>query len=167
MWAALSDEREGLSFTIAAGSRQRSHSPIRVQWNSRPYFTAWDSRFSFSSPPTTRRAATVEVFDPASTRAWFQLGWNSRCIVFVGSNRKHLFLHDPNNASIVAYSLPRERVLPSRFLAITSPFRLSGVISQFILIFSTFVFFFFFFFFYSCWSIGHPWNASFHLSFLI
>jgi hypothetical protein len=26
MWGALSDERTGLSFTIAAGARQRSHS---------------------------------------------------------------------------------------------------------------------------------------------
>jgi hypothetical protein len=27
----------GLSFTIAAGPRQRSHSPVRVQWDSWPY----------------------------------------------------------------------------------------------------------------------------------
>jgi hypothetical protein len=36
--------------------------------------------------------------------------------------------------------------------------------------FQIFFFFFFFFFFYSCCahlSIGHPWNASFHISFLI
>jgi hypothetical protein len=30
MWGALSDERTGLSFTIAAGPRQRSHSQVRV-----------------------------------------------------------------------------------------------------------------------------------------
>jgi hypothetical protein len=30
MWGALSDERTGLSFTIAAGSRQRSHSRVRI-----------------------------------------------------------------------------------------------------------------------------------------
>jgi hypothetical protein len=30
MWSALSDERTGLPFTIAAGPRQRSHSRIRV-----------------------------------------------------------------------------------------------------------------------------------------
>jgi hypothetical protein len=41
----------GLSFTIAAGPRQRSH-PLSLP---------------FSSPPATR-SATVEVFDPASTR---------------------------------------------------------------------------------------------------
>jgi hypothetical protein len=67
MWSALSDERTGLSFTIAAGSRQRSHSRVRVPRNSRPYFTVSDLRLPFSSPPTTRRV-TVEVFDPALTR---------------------------------------------------------------------------------------------------
>jgi hypothetical protein len=67
MWGALSDERAGLSFTIAVGPRQRSHSRVRVPWNSGPYFTVSDSKVPFSSPPTTRRA-TVEVFDPASTR---------------------------------------------------------------------------------------------------
>jgi hypothetical protein len=30
MWGALSDERTGLLFTIAAGPRQRSHSRVRV-----------------------------------------------------------------------------------------------------------------------------------------
>jgi hypothetical protein len=65
-WGALSYERMGLSFTIAAGPRQRSHSWVRVPWNSWPYFTVSDSRLLFSSPPTTRRVK-VEVFDPAST----------------------------------------------------------------------------------------------------
>jgi hypothetical protein len=67
MWGAVSDERTGLSFTTAAGPRQHSHSRVRVPWDSRPYFTVSDSRLPFPSPPTTRRA-TVEVFDPASTR---------------------------------------------------------------------------------------------------
>jgi hypothetical protein len=44
MWGALSDERTGLSFTIAAASRQRSHSRVRVSRDSRPYFTVSDSR---------------------------------------------------------------------------------------------------------------------------
>jgi hypothetical protein len=56
-----------LSFTIAAGPRQRIHSRARVPWDSRPYSTVSDSRLPFLSPPTIRRA-TVEVFDPASTR---------------------------------------------------------------------------------------------------
>jgi hypothetical protein len=69
MWRILSGERTGLSITIAADPRQRSHSRVRVPWNSLPYFTRTvsDSRLPFSSPPTTRRV-TVEVFDPASTR---------------------------------------------------------------------------------------------------
>jgi hypothetical protein len=44
MWGALSDERTGLSFTIAAGPRQRSHSRVRVPWDSW-HFTVSDSRF--------------------------------------------------------------------------------------------------------------------------
>jgi hypothetical protein len=67
MWGALSDERTGLSFTIAAGSRQRNHFRIRVPWDSRPYFNISDLRLPFLSPPTTR-GATVDVFDPASAR---------------------------------------------------------------------------------------------------
>jgi hypothetical protein len=66
MWGALSDERTGLSFTIAACPCQRSHSRGRVSWGWWPYFTVSDSRRSFSSPPTTRRVS----FNPASTREW-------------------------------------------------------------------------------------------------
>jgi hypothetical protein len=58
----------GLSLT--RGPRQRSHSRVRVPWDSRPYFTVWNSRLPFSSPPTTRRA-TVDVFNPATTRDTF------------------------------------------------------------------------------------------------
>jgi hypothetical protein len=67
MWVTVSDERTGLSFSIAAGSCQRNHSQIRVPWDSWPYFTISDSRLPFSSPPTAQRV-TVEVFDPASIR---------------------------------------------------------------------------------------------------
>jgi hypothetical protein len=77
-----------LSFTIAAGPRQRSHSQVRDPRNSRsfersqtwrtryPYLyspgTGWPSYTSrlwvpFSLSPTTRKA-TVEIFDPAYTR---------------------------------------------------------------------------------------------------
>jgi hypothetical protein len=65
-WGALSDERTGLPFTIAAGARQHSNSWVRVPWDSRPYFNVSDSTLPFSSPPTIRKS-TVEVFDPAST----------------------------------------------------------------------------------------------------
>jgi hypothetical protein len=34
MWGTLSDERTGLSFTLAAGPRQRSYSRVRVLWDS-------------------------------------------------------------------------------------------------------------------------------------
>jgi hypothetical protein len=66
MWGALSDERIGLSFTIAAGPRQHRQFLVQVSWDLCLYFTVSDSRLPFSSPPATRRA-TVEVFDPAST----------------------------------------------------------------------------------------------------
>jgi hypothetical protein len=69
MWGALSDERTGLSFTVAAGPCQRSHSLVRAPLDSRPYFTVSDLRLPISSPHTTRRV-TVEVFDPASTRIY-------------------------------------------------------------------------------------------------
>jgi hypothetical protein len=67
IWGTLSDERTGLSFTVATGPRQRSNSRVRVPCDSQPYSTVSDLRLPFSSPPTTRRV-TVEVFDPASTR---------------------------------------------------------------------------------------------------
>jgi hypothetical protein len=59
----------GLPFTIAGGPRQRIDSRVRVAWDSRPYFTLSDSSPPFLYPPSTRRA-TMEVFDPASTREW-------------------------------------------------------------------------------------------------
>jgi hypothetical protein len=43
MWGALSDGRTGLSFTIAAGPCQHSHSRVQVRWDSLSYFTVSDS----------------------------------------------------------------------------------------------------------------------------
>jgi hypothetical protein len=57
-----------MSFVYAAGPRQRSLSWVRVPLDSLPYFAVSDLRLPILSPPTTRRV-TVEVFDPASTRA--------------------------------------------------------------------------------------------------
>jgi hypothetical protein len=37
MWGALSDERTVQSFTIAAGSCQRSHSGVRFPWDWRSF----------------------------------------------------------------------------------------------------------------------------------
>jgi hypothetical protein len=75
IWGALSDKKTALSFTIAAGPRQCSHSRVRVKRGSWPFFFGVsDSRLSqrgrpdpgtggpsytprhwvrFSSPPTT------------------------------------------------------------------------------------------------------------------
>jgi hypothetical protein len=49
MWGSLSDERMGLSFTIAAGPHQCGHSRIRIPLDSWPYYTVSGSR-----PPTWR-----------------------------------------------------------------------------------------------------------------
>jgi hypothetical protein len=38
IWGTVSDERTNLSFTIAAGPRQRSHSQVRVLWDSTTIF---------------------------------------------------------------------------------------------------------------------------------
>jgi hypothetical protein len=71
MWGALSDVRTGLSFTIAAGPRQRSHFQVRVPWDSWPHFIVSDLRLPCLSPSKTRRV-TVEVFDLASTREYLE-----------------------------------------------------------------------------------------------
>jgi hypothetical protein len=49
MWGALSEERSGLFTTIVVGPRQRSHSRVRVPWDSRPYFTVSLSVASYDS----------------------------------------------------------------------------------------------------------------------
>jgi hypothetical protein len=64
MWGALSDERMRLSFTIAAGPRQRSHSQVRVPWDSRPYFTVSDSGFRKPGGPGPHIYIVREQGDP-------------------------------------------------------------------------------------------------------
>jgi hypothetical protein len=67
MWGALSDERTGLSFTIAAGTRQRSHSRIRVPRDSWPHFTISYSGLPVSSPPVTRlHTGWLPILNPES-----------------------------------------------------------------------------------------------------
>jgi hypothetical protein len=90
MWGALSEEKTDLSLTTATDPRQRSHSRVRVPWDSRPYSTVSDSRFPVLSLPATRRA-TVEVFDPASTRDSTQFPFPySRISSRHGRHRKHV-----------------------------------------------------------------------------
>jgi hypothetical protein len=54
MWGALSEERTGLSFTIAAGPRQHSHSWVWVSRDSWPYFTGSDSSLRQPGGPGPR-----------------------------------------------------------------------------------------------------------------
>jgi hypothetical protein len=46
MWGAISDERRGLSFAIAAGSRRPNHSRVLVSGGSWQYFTVSDLRLN-------------------------------------------------------------------------------------------------------------------------
>jgi hypothetical protein len=71
MLGALSDERTILSFTIAAGPRQRIHFRDRVPWDSWPHFTVSDSRLPFSSPPM------VEVSSFGQFSPWGRF-WSNR-----------------------------------------------------------------------------------------
>jgi hypothetical protein len=113
MYGYLSDERTGLSFTSAAGPPQRSHSRVRVPWDSWSYFTVSDSRLPFSSPPTTRRA-TVEVFDPASTQlpicpAYNISAWTAEKTLFLIVvvqllPWEHFYLRRRYSATAVVYS---------------------------------------------------------------
>jgi hypothetical protein len=54
----------GLSFTIAAGPRQRSHSRYRVPQDSWPYLTVSDSRFPQPVGPGPRIYILQEQSDP-------------------------------------------------------------------------------------------------------
>jgi hypothetical protein len=150
MWGPLSDERTGVSLTIAAGPRQRSHSQVRVAWDSWLYFTVSDSRPPSSSPRTARRA-TVEVFDPASTRdelsnplrvPLLQLGANrtetttsnssytSACLFVVMDT---CFSESLSSIALFrAYPLPRQRLLILfQPLSSNGLLRISGVMLQY------------------------------------
>jgi hypothetical protein len=105
LWGALS----------AAGARQRSHSRVRVPWDSWPYFTVSDLRLPFSSPHTTRRV-TVEVFDPASTRV---ISPTNELWLFYKSQATRIWVTISSVSSVIlCYPLARESVftkpLPSK-----------------------------------------------------
>jgi hypothetical protein len=114
VWDALSDQRTGLTFTIAAGPRQRSYSRVRVSWNARPYFTVSDLKLPFLSPPTTCRA-TMEVFDPASTREANEVSYiTSRRPEYRSPSQMvpllFCVIRCHGNLYLWYYSLPRKRV---------------------------------------------------------
>jgi hypothetical protein len=98
MWGNLSDERMNLSLTIAAGSRQHSHSQVWVLWESWPYFTDSDLRLSFLLPPMTRRAV-MDVFNPTSTQeqSYFMTGGlvnnlRTDCVENIASKKSYIVL---------------------------------------------------------------------------
>jgi hypothetical protein len=59
-WGAFSDQRAGLSFTIAAGPRQRNNSRVRVPRDSWPYFIASVSRLPQPGGP----GPCIYILDP-------------------------------------------------------------------------------------------------------
>jgi hypothetical protein len=78
MWGAFSNERTGLSFTIAADPRQRSHSRVWVPWDSRLYCTVSVSRLPFLSPPDYFRVRVRGSLRLAVYRQSVRLGTEPR-----------------------------------------------------------------------------------------
>jgi hypothetical protein len=117
IWGALSDERSGLSFTIAAGPCQSSHSQVRVQRDSWPHFTASDSRLPFfrllrlaglqwrySTPPPRGITEVLWILHPLGTdqaqkTQHSTVAWRiphrkySSTVACCRSHRKHSFLY--------------------------------------------------------------------------
>jgi hypothetical protein len=125
-----------LSFAIAVGPRQRSYFRVWVPQDSWPNFTVSDSRLpqpgepdpriyipgnrvaqlypqalgSFPSPPTTHRA-TVEVFEPASTRALSSELTAPTIPVLTSRHRPH-WKHLPSTFTLMSVAVGT--CLPSR-----------------------------------------------------
>jgi hypothetical protein len=108
----------GLSFTMAAGPRQRVHFQVRVllypmtifhcldfrtppTWRVRfPYLYApetglpnYTTRHWVLSPPATTSRATADVLVLASTRALIVPAWDPRCTGWGRTQRKHYLLY--------------------------------------------------------------------------
>jgi hypothetical protein len=64
MWGTLFNVRRGLSFTIAAVARRRSHPRVWIPLDSWSYFTAWDSKLTQPGGPGSRIYISQEQGDP-------------------------------------------------------------------------------------------------------
>jgi hypothetical protein len=64
IWGAPSNKSTSLSFTIAACPRQRSHSWVRISWDSWPYFTVSDLRLPQPWGPGARIYIPQEQGNP-------------------------------------------------------------------------------------------------------
>jgi hypothetical protein len=81
LWNILSDERMGLSFTTAAGPRQRSHSQVRVPRDSWPHFPVSDSRLpqpGGPGPPIYIPLEHVGTIIPPGTGFLFVASYDSQ-----------------------------------------------------------------------------------------
>jgi hypothetical protein len=98
----------GLSFTIAAGPRQRSHSRVRIPRNSWQSFPLSDSKLPQPGGPGVRIYIPQELGDPiippGTEFPFCRLLWLTglRWTCSTPSNRKHRFHRYPINTSIVA-----------------------------------------------------------------
>jgi hypothetical protein len=70
MWGALPDERTGLLFTITAGTRQRSHSQVRVPRDSWPYFTV--DRASYLNDRFYSASVSMGTLDDSTASSCFR-----------------------------------------------------------------------------------------------
>jgi hypothetical protein len=101
----LSDERMGLSFTIAAGPRQRGHSQVCIPRDSWPHFTVSDSRLPQPGRPGPYIYIRQEQGGPENPQALGSIfvasydsrTWDSR---YIASGRPPQKIPFPNNFSI-------------------------------------------------------------------
>jgi hypothetical protein len=133
----LSHERMGLSSTIAAGPRQHSHSQVRFPWDSWPCFTVSVSRLPQPGGPGPHIYIPQEQGGPGYTprhRFPFRLFLWLAGLRWVDPRANAVSLAIP--LSLLAYSLPRERVHRAGAQQSTSPltplFRPSGDMSQYL-----------------------------------
>jgi hypothetical protein len=116
MWGALSDKRTGLSFTIAAGSRQQSHSRVRVPRDSWPYFTVSHSRLPQSGGPGPH------IYIPQAPGSIFVASYDSQGC---GGGIRTL-LHARVNPSQSQELLYDWRFMANQFVLAPSPLRITS-----------------------------------------
>jgi hypothetical protein len=78
MWSAVSDERTGLSFTIAAVPRQRSLSGVRVPRDLRPYIT-----LETQSQSQSQSQSHIATDGQSINKSWFRAPSGAHDQIFI------------------------------------------------------------------------------------